>query len=57
MTLSRRHLLSITAQGITLAGTALLLAPAASAQPAPRRGGTLVYANCSANRRDKVGAQ
>ena len=51
MTLSRRHLLSITAQGITLAGTALLPAPAASAQPAPRRGGTLVYANCSANRR------
>ena len=49
-TYSRRDLLKITAQGIVLAGVAALPA-AAWAQAAPKRGGTLVYANCSSNRR------
>jgi peptide/nickel transport system substrate-binding protein len=49
-TYSRRDLLEITTQGIVLAGVAAL--PGASwAQATPKRGGTLVYANCSANRR------
>ena len=49
-TYTRRDLLEITAQGIVLAGVAALPA-AVWAQAAPKRGGTLVYANCSANRR------
>lgn len=48
--ISRRDLLSITANGIVLAGVAARPA-AAWAQASPKRGGTLVYANCSANRR------
>ena len=51
MNFHRRDLLSVSAHGLTLAGVALMLSPAALAQPTPKRGGTLVYANCSANRR------
>ena len=48
--LNRRTLLEITAHGLVLAGVAALPA-AAWAQATPKRGGTLVYANCSSNRR------
>lgn len=49
-TYSRRDLLEITTHGILLAGVAAL-PRAAWAQATPKLGGTLVYANCSANRR------
>ena len=49
-TYSRRDLLEITTKGIVLAGVAALPA-AAWSQATPKRGGTLVNANCSANRR------
>jgi peptide/nickel transport system substrate-binding protein len=51
MTLSRRDLIGFSAHGLTLAGLAGVFPGLAQAQPTPRRGGTLVYANCSANRR------
>jgi peptide/nickel transport system substrate-binding protein len=51
MTLSRRDLIGHSVQSLALAGLAGVLPGLAQAQPAPRRGGTLVYANCSANRR------
>jgi peptide/nickel transport system substrate-binding protein len=49
--LTRRDWLSITAQGIVLGGVAATFSPTVVAQGAPKRGGTLVYAQCSANRR------
>ncbi len=49
-TLDRRTILQFAGWGVVLTGTAGW--PAIdSAQPAPKRGGHLVYANCSANRR------
>ena len=51
MTLSRRDLIGYSVQSLALAGLVGVFPGLAQAQPAPRRGGTLVYANCSANRR------
>ena len=51
MTLTRRDLIGYSARGLALAGLAGVFPGLALAQPAPKRGGTLVYANCSANRR------
>ncbi|MBL8326307.1 MAG: hypothetical protein JNJ89_15255 [Rubrivivax sp.] len=47
MNIKRRQMLELSAQGALLAG----LPVAAWAQANPKRGGTLVYANCSSNRR------
>ena len=49
--MTRRDWLSVTAQGIVLGGVAATFGPAVQAQGAPKRGGTLIYAQCSANRR------
>ncbi|MEI8303020.1 MAG: ABC transporter substrate-binding protein [Burkholderiales bacterium] len=51
MTFSRRDLIGFSTHGLALAGLAGVFPGLAQAQPTPRRGGTLVYANCSANRR------
>lgn len=51
MNLSRRDLIGYSTRGLALAGLAGVFPGLASSQPVPKRGGTLVYANCSANRR------
>lgn len=48
---NRRALVAATTQSAGLAGLSSIFPGMAIAQPAPRRGGILVYANCSANRR------
>ena len=48
--LNRRDWLTLTAQGIVLAGTSATFASPAQAQSAPKRGGVLRIAQCSANR-------
>jgi peptide/nickel transport system substrate-binding protein len=51
MTLTRRDLIGYSARGLAAAGLAQVFPGLGLAQPAPKRGGTLVYANGSANRR------
>ena len=48
---SRRNFVGYSLGGLAPAGLASVFPGLALAQPSPKRGGTLVYANCSANRR------
>ena len=51
MTLNRRDFVTCSAQGLSAAGLSAVFPLLAQAQTAPRKGGSLVYANCSSNRR------